>query len=39
MAIWKNIANKVILENWSDLANHLYYLIIDIKKLYLKIRK
>lgn len=37
--VQKEIANNIVLDNWSDLANHLYSLVLDIKKLYLKTRK
>ena len=38
-AVWKEIANNVVLDNWSNLANHPYCLIFDIEELYLRTRK
>ena len=39
MAVQKDIANDVILENRLDLANHPYCLIVDVKELCSKTRK
>ena len=38
-AVRKDIANDVILENRSDLANHPYCLIVDVKELCSRTRK
>ena len=37
--VQKDIANNVIFDNRSDLANDPYYLVLDIKKLHLRTRK
>ena len=39
IAVQKDIANNVILNNRSDLASHPYCLVLDIKELHLKTRK
>ena len=39
MAVRKEIANNMVLDNWSDLTNHLYCLILDIKELYPRTKK
>ena len=38
-AVRKKIANNMVLDNRSDLANHPYCLILDIKELHLKTKK
>ena len=38
-AVRKEIVNNVVLDNRSDLANHPYCLVLDIKELHLKTRK
>lgn len=37
--VQKDIVDEIIVENWSNLTNHPYYLIIDIKKFYPRLRK
>lgn len=32
IAIKKNILNKIIVKNWTDLVSHLYYLVLDIRE-------
>lgn len=39
MAVQKEVANNVVLENWSNLANHLYCLILDIEEFHPRTRK
>ena len=38
-AVRKDILNKVIINNWINLASYLYYYVLDIKKLYSRFRK
>lgn len=38
-AVQKEVANNVVLDNRSDLANHPYCLIFDIKELHPKTKK
>lgn len=33
IAIRKNILNKIIIKNWTDLVSHPYYIVLDIRKL------
>lgn len=33
------IVNNVVLHNWSDLADHLYCLVLDTKELYPKTKE
>lgn len=32
ITVRKNILNKVIVENQTDLVNHLYYIVLDIRE-------
>ena len=33
IAVRKDILNKIIIENWTDLASHSYCIALDIKEL------
>lgn len=39
IAVGKDILSRVVVENQSNLINHLYCVVLDIKKLDLKSRK
>lgn len=39
ITVRKKVANNVVFDNQSNLANHFYWLIFDIKEFHLKTRK
>ena len=34
IAVKKDILNKVIIENWTDLVSHPYCIVLDIRELH-----